>query len=266
MGCEKVSNIKIFSNPQFGKIRVVEIDGKAWFVGKDVAEVLSYSNPQKAIRDHVDEDDKTVNDSFTVNGTKGILINESGLYSLILSSKLSSAKRFKRWVTSEVLPAINRHGGYLAPQKIEEALLNPDTIIKLATSLKEEREKRVQAERQIEADKPKVQFANAVTETKGCISVGNLAKLIKQNGYDTGRNRLLSWMRENGYLVQKRGATYNAPTQRAVNAGWLRMSSTVIEFRDGTTATSITPLVTGKGQIYFINLFAKMEVGRNGKY
>lgn len=111
-----MNDIQIFNNAEFGEIRTIEQNGEPWFVGKDVATALGYSNPQKAIRDHVDEQDRTVNDSFTVNGTQGVLINESGLYSLCFSSKLEGAKRFKRWVTSEVLPSIRKNGGYLAGQ------------------------------------------------------------------------------------------------------------------------------------------------------
>lgn len=121
-------------------VRTVSIEGEPWFVGKDVAEVLGYSNPQKAIRDHVDTEDRTVNESFTVNGTQAILINESGLYSLILSSKLPTAKEFKRWVTSEVLPSIRKHGAYMTPETLQEAILNPDTMIQLCQQLKSEQE------------------------------------------------------------------------------------------------------------------------------
>ena len=126
---------QIFNFEQ-NEVRTILVNDEPYFVGKDIADVLGYSNPQKAIRDHVDLEDKTQNDSFTVNGTAVVLINESGLYSLILKSKLPSAKKFKRWVTSEVLPAIRKHGGYLTPEKVEEALLNPDTIIQLSNSTK----------------------------------------------------------------------------------------------------------------------------------
>jgi len=181
-----MNEIQVFSNAEFGKIRTVIIDDEPWFVGKDVAEILEYTNPQKAIRDHVEEEDKTVNESFTVNGTKGILINESGLYSLILSSKLPTAKKFKRWVTSEVLPSIHKHGMYA----IDQLLDNPDFAILAFTALKKEQEERRLLESQIEADKPKVVFADAVTTSDTCILVGDLAKLLKQNGVDTGQRRL----------------------------------------------------------------------------
>ena len=128
-----MSELQIFNNPEFGEMRAVELGGEPWFVGKDVAAVLGYSNPQKAIRDHVDDEDKTVNESFTVNGTQAVLINESGLYSLVMSSKLPTAKKFKRWVTSEVLPSIRKHGAYMTDETIEQVLSDPDTIIRLTT-------------------------------------------------------------------------------------------------------------------------------------
>ena len=136
-----MNDLTIFESPEFGSIRTLTVDGEPYFVGKDVAEVLGYTNPQKSIRDHVDEEDKTVNESFTVNGTRGVLINESGLYSLVFASKLPTAKKFKHWVTSEVLPTIRKHGAYMTPETIEQAILNPDTIIKIATALKEEQSK-----------------------------------------------------------------------------------------------------------------------------
>lgn len=179
------------------------------------------------------------------------LINESGLYSLILSSKLPTAKRFKRWVTSEVLPAIRKHGAYLTEQKVEEVLLNPDTIIKLATQLKQEREARMQAEALNEANRPKVEFANAVAGSDGTISMADLAKLLKQNGVRTGRDRLYNWMREHGYLM-KHGVSRNTPTQRAMEAGWFKVRESVIVSPYGGTIIKKTTLVTGKGQAYFI--------------
>lgn len=169
------NSIEIFENSKFGKIRAIDLNGEPYFVGKDIALVLGYANPQKALRDHVDDEDKTVNEMFTVNGTKGVLINESGLYSLIMSSKLPAAKEFKRWVTSEVLPAVRKHGGYLTPQKIEEVLLNPDTIIQLATQLKEERVKTTMLEQRIAEYEPKVQYVDKILASKGTLTVKQIA-------------------------------------------------------------------------------------------
>lgn len=239
-----MNEIKVFNHSEFGTLRGVEIDGESWLVGKDVAERLGYSNPQKAIRDHVDDEDKTVNESFTVNGTMGVLINESGLYSLVLDSKLPNAKKFKRWVTSEVIPAIRKHGGYLTAEKVEEALLNPDVLIRLATELKDEREARRALESKVAEDAPKVLFAQAVEQAENSILVGDLAKLIKQNGTDIGRDRLFDRLRSDGYLGTI-GNNYNMPTQRAMEMQLFRIS-------DRTR----TVKVTGKGQVYFINRYA----------
>lgn len=247
-----MNELKVFENAEFGQIRGVEIDGESWLVGKDVAERLGYSNPQKAIRDHVDDEDRTVNESFTVNGTMVVLINESGLYSLVLGSKLQNAKKFKRWVTSEVLPAIRKHGGYLTAEKVEEALLNPDVLIKLATELKDEREARRALESKVAEDAPKVLFADSVSTAKTSILIGELAKLLKQNGLEVGQKRLFAWMRENGYLMRA-GSSYNMPTQRAMEQGLFEIKETTINNPDGSTRLTRTPKVTGKGQVYFVN-------------
>ena len=250
-----MNELKVFNHSEFGTLRGVEIDGESWLVGKDVAERLGYSNPQKAIRDHVDDEDKAVNESFTVNGTMGVLINESGLYSLVLGSKLPNAKKFKRWVTSEVLPAIRKHGGYLTAEKVEEALLNPDVLIRLATELKDEREARRALESKVEEDAPKVLFAQAVEQAENSILVGDLAKLIKQNGTDIGQKRLFERLRAEGYLG-RRGENYNMPTQRAMEMQLFRISERTINNPDGSIRLTRTVKVTGKGQVYFINRYA----------
>lgn len=250
-----MNEIKVFNHSEFGTLRGVEIDGESWLVGKDVAERLGYSNPQKAIRDHVDDEDKTVNESFTVNGTMGVLINESGLYSLVLGSKLPNAKKFKRWVTSEVIPAIRKHGGYLTAEKVEEALLNPDVLIRLATELKDEREARRALESKVAEDAPKVLFAQAVEQAENSILVGDLAKLIKQNGTDIGQKRLFERLRAEGYLGT-RGDNYNMPTQRAMEMQLFRISERTINNPDGSVRLTRTVKVTGKGQVYFINRYA----------
>ena len=250
-----MNELKVFNHSEFGTLRGVEIDGESWLVGKDVAERLGYSNPQKAIRDHVDDEDKAVNESFTVNGTMGVLINESGLYSLVLGSKLPNAKKFKRWVTSEVLPAIRKHGGYLTAEKVEEALLNPDVLIRLATELKDEREARRALESKVAEDAPKVLFAQAVEQAENSILVGDLAKLIKQNGTDIGQKRLFERLRADGYLGT-RGENYNMPTQRAMEMQLFRISERTINNPDGSVRLTRTVKVTGKGQVYFINRYA----------
>lgn len=252
-----MENVQIFSNEEFGRIRTIAINGEPWFVGKDVAERLGYSNPQKAIRDHVDEEDRTVNDSFTVNGTMVTLINESGLYSLILSSKLPRAKAFKRWITSEVIPSIRKRGMYATAETAEQMLQNPDVMIRALQELKAERQKRQELEQKRQEDAPKVIFADAVAASQTSILVGDLAKLICQNGVQIGQTRLFAWMRANGFLMSRCGSGYNMPTQRAMNAGLFEIKESTFVHSDGRIGIVKTPKVTGKGQQYFINRFLK---------
>lgn len=254
-----MNELKVFESTEFGQIRGVEINGESWLVGKDVAERLGYSNASKAVMVHVDDEDKQfemlpVSDSQFGNLVKTALINESGLYALVLGSKLPTAKKFKRWVTADVLPAIRKHGGYLTEDKVEEALLNPDVLIRLATDLKEEREKRKALEGQITEDRPKVLFAESVSTAKTSILVSELAKLLKQNGVEMGQRRLFDWLRANGYLM-KGGSSYNMPTQRAMEQSLFEIKETTINNPDGSTRLTRTPKVTGKGQIYFVNKF-----------
>lgn len=243
------NKIQLFNHPEFGKIRTVDMAGEPWLVGKDVAEALGYSNPQKAIRDHVDPEDRGVNESFTVNGTMGTIINESGLYSLVLGSKLPGAKKFKRWVTSEVLPSIRKNGAYIKDQEnlsdtelIARALLASQKII-------EDKQK------VIERMAPKEVFADSVAASENSILIGELAKLLKQNGVDTGEKRLFDWLRKNGYLIRRAGSDWNMPTQRSMDMGLFRIKETAISHSDGHTTISKTVKVTGKGQQYFVNLF-----------
>lgn len=254
-----MNELQIFNNPEFGDIRVVEIGGEPWMVGKDVAAALGYSNPRDALAKHVDDEDKS-SVAFR-DGTSGnpnlTVINESGLYSLVLSSKLPNVKKFRRWVTSEVLPSIRKHGTYMTPDTIEKVLSDPDTIIQLATTLKQERRRREALEAQVEVDKPKVLFADSVAASKSSILIGELAKLLKQNGVDMGQNRLFTWLRANGYLIRRQGSDCNMPTQRAMELGLFEIKETVINHSDGRTSVSKTPKVTGKGQLYFVNLFLK---------
>ena len=238
------------------EIRTVEKGGEPWFVGKDVAAVLGYSNTRDAIARHVDEEDKAsvgIHDGSQMREV--VAVNESGLYSLILSSKLPNAKKFKRWVTSEVLPSIRKHGAYMTDQTLEQALTSPDFLIQLATQLKEEKEQRKQLEAKVEQDKPKVLFADSVSASKSSILVGELAKVLKQNGVDTGQFRLFAWLRENGYLIKREGSDYNMPTQKSAEMGLFEVKQTIITHSDGHITTNKTPKVTGKGQVYFVNKF-----------
>lgn len=245
-----MNELTVFTNEQFGSIRTIEINNEPWLVGKDVALALGYTNPQKAIRDHVDAEDRTVNDSFTVNGTAITLINESGLYSLILSSKLPNAKEFKRWVTAEVLPTIRKHGMYAT----EDLLNNPDLAIKTFQALKEEQEKNKRLVAENAEMKPKALFADAVATSHSSILVGDLAKILRQNGVIIGQHRLFNWLRNTGYLI-KSGASKNMPTQRAMEMGLFEVKESTVTNPDGTVRITRTTKVTGKGQQYFINKF-----------
>lgn len=257
-----MNDIQIFNNPEFGQIRTIDHDGEPWFVGKDVAVALGYSNSRKALADHVDDEDRGVTKCDTLGGAQDLaVINESGLYSLVLSSKLPTAKKFKRWVTSEVIPSIRKHGGYLTPDKVEELLINPDAVIKMLTAIKDEREARQAAEMQIEENRPKVLFADAVSASKQSILIGELAKLLKQNGVEIGQQRLFEWLRNKGYLIRRQGTDRNMPTQRAMELGLFEIKETTISHSDGHISINKTPKVTGKGQVYFINIFLK-ECGK----
>ena len=251
-----MSELQVFESSEFGKIRALEIDGNPWFVGKDVANKLGYSNTRKAILDHVDTDDKkdgvTIRDSIGRN-QKPTIINESGLYSLVLSSKLPSAKRFKKWVTSEVLPAIRKHGAYLTDEKAYDVTHNPNA---LADLLLQAGEQLKQKELIIQEMTPKAVFADAVEASKSSVLIGELAKILKANGIDVGQKRLFAWLRANGYLMQK-GESYNLPTQKSMDLGLMEIKKTTIVCSDGKIITNSTAKITGKGQVYFVNKFLK---------
>lgn len=233
-------------------VRAVTINNEPYFVGKDVAGILGYQNGSRDVNRHVDEEDK-LKYRFGTSGQdrEMIIINESGLYSLILSSKLPQVKEFKRWVTSEVLPTIRKNGMFAT----DELLDNPDFAIATLQKLKEEREAKKLLEAQIEADRPKVLFADAVSASHTSILVGELAKLISQNGYKIGANRLFAWMRENGYLIKRKGSDWNMPTQRSMDLKLFEIKETNVQHADGHISVNKTPKVTGKGQQYFINKF-----------
>lgn len=254
--------LQIFDNPEFGEVRAVALNGEPWFVGKDVATALGYERETKSVVDHVDEEDRMMVSGKTqshfgieLGQRGGWLVNESGLYSLVLSSKLPSAKKFKRWVTSEVLPAIRRHGAYMTEEALEKAITEPDFLIRLATQLKEEKAKRLEAEKQVEAAKPKVLFADAVSASHTSILVGELAKILRGNGIEIGQRRLFAWLREHGYLIKRQGTDYNMPTQMAMELGLFEIKEGSYVNGSGANIITKTPKVTGKGQTYFINKF-----------
>lgn len=264
---KKMQDMQVFNNSEFGDVRVLEINNEPWFVGKDVATILGYANPSKAVSTKVDSEDKVFrmvdiadsqNGNLTQGQTKTAFINESGLYSLILSSKLPQAKKFKKWVTSEVLPTIRKHGAYMSMEVIEKTLTDPNFIFNLAKQLKEEHELRLAAEQQIERDKPKVMFATALEETDNSCLVGQLARILKQNGIDIGQNRLFSWLRANGYLCEQKGELWNMPTQYSMNLGLMEVKKFV---RPYTEIETVTPKITQKGQQYFVQKFLSDVLG-----
>ena len=250
-----MSNINItpFFKKEFGEIRVVEIEGKPHFVGNDIAKALGYSNPHKALKDHCKRVMKVcTNDSLGRQQDTNV-IPEGDLYPLISKSKLPQAEKFESWVFDEVLPTIRKHGMYAR----DEILDNPDLLIEVATKLKEERYKSQLLEATVKAQMPKVLFADAVTASQSSILVGELAKLIKQNGVDMGQNRLFAWLRENGYLVKKKGSDYNMPTQKSMDLKLFEIKEGTRVHSDGHVSITKTPKVTGKGQVYFINKFVE---------
>ncbi|MBQ3970303.1 MAG: phage antirepressor KilAC domain-containing protein [Clostridia bacterium] len=238
------------------------IDNEPWFVLKDVCVVLEMgANRAGEIVKRLEKDEY---DSIGLTDSLGreqnaYIINESGLYSVILRSDKPQAKPFRKWVTSEVLPDIRKHGAYMTANTLEQALLSPDYLIRLATALKNEQEQRKlleekneQQRSKIEEDKPKVIFAETVETAKTSILVGELAKILKQNGVATGQKRFFEWLRSNGYLI-KSGSDKNMPTQRSMELGLFEIKETAIAHSDGHTTVQKTPKVTGKGQQYFIH-------------
>lgn len=250
-----MDELKIFENPAFGKVRVVEQGGEPWFIGKDVAEILGYERADNAIRNHVDDEDKLMHQISASGQNRNMtIINESGLYSLILSSKMPKAKEFKRWVTSEVLPAIRKTGGYIAgSEKMSDAELMAKAVLVAQATIKERDARIAELESDTQRMKPKEIFADAVSASDQTILIGDLAKLIKQNGHDMGQKRMFEWLRNNGYLIKRQGADYNSPTQRAMELGLFRIKETAVTHSDGHVTVSKTVKVTGKGQAYFVN-------------
>ena len=256
-----MNDIQVFNNPEFGEIRTVEINNEPWFVGKDIAVALGYKDTVNAIKAHVDDEDKAGWQITTQFGTKETtVISESGLYALVLSSKLPTAKKFKRWVTSEVLPSIRKHGAYMTPETLEKMVLTPDFGIRLLTELKAEQDKRKALEATGEEQKPHVLFSNAVSASKTTILIGALAKLLKQNGINIGQNRLFEWLRQNGFLI-KHGDNRNMPTQKAMEMGLFEVKESCHLNSNGCNVITKTTVVTGKGQCYFINRFLGKQNG-----
>lgn len=259
-----MESLQIFKNETFGEVRTVIRDGEPWFVATDVCKALEIDSTASR---RLDDDEKSAL-RLTQTSSNGVeqerevtIINEAGLYSLVLGSRKPEAKAFKRWITHEVIPTIRKHGAYMTEQTIAKALESPDFLIELATKLKTEQEerKRLEAEnaeqaKELDEAKPKVIFADGVCASKTSILIGDLAKLIRQNGVEVGQKRLFAWLRENGYLM-KSGESYNMPTQRSMEAKWFEIKESSVLNPDGSIRVTKTPKVTGKGQVYFVNMF-----------
>ena len=243
-----MNEVQLF-NFENHEVRSLLINSEPWFVGKDVAEVLGYAKPLNAIAQHVDKDDSLkqgLTDSLG-RQQKTIFVNESGLYALIFGSKLESAQKFKRWVTSEVLPALRKTGQYQVKELSGSELM--------AKALIEAQSVLAAKDKQIEEMKPKALFADAVATSHTSILVGELAKILKQNGIDMGQKRLFAWLREKGYLIKRQGTDYNMPTQKAMELGLFEIKEGSYVNGSGVNITTKTPKITGKGQQYFINKF-----------
>ncbi|ERI92309.1 phage antirepressor protein [Clostridiales bacterium oral taxon 876 str. F0540] len=252
-----MSEIQIFRSPEFGAIRTLKENGKGLFCGRDIAVSLGYDQPHKAVERHCRYGMKcTVPHPQSKDKTiEMIFIPEGDVYRLIVHSKLPAAERFEQWVFDEVLPSINKHGAYITMQKLEEIMNDPDSWIKVLTALKTERQEKKRLQIKATEDKPKVVFANAVAVSDGTILIGELAKILKGNGVDIGQNRLFEHLRQEGFLIKRKGTDYNAPTQMAMELGLFKVKETAITHSDGHITISKTTKVTGKGQQYFINRY-----------
>ena len=247
-----MKELQIFNSEEFGEIRTVSINDEPWFVASDICRALDIQNVTQAVQ-KLDDDERSM---FNI-GRQGNAncVNEYGLYSLVLASRKPEAKKFKRWITHEVIPSIRKHGGYIAGQDTmtDDQLLAKALLV--AQSKIAERDQIIaKKQERIEQMKPKALFADAVSASKHSILVGDLAKLICQNGYLIGQKRLFQWMRENGYLMTQ-GSSYNRPKQRYVEQGLFEIKESTINNPDGSVRITITPKVTGKGQVYFVNKF-----------
>lgn len=254
-----MNDLQIFKNSEFGEIRTVTKNNEPWFVAIEVCNALDLKNPTVSVG-RLDEDEVT---KFNLGGLSGEsnIVSEYGLYNLILASRKKEAKKFKRWITHEVIPTIRKHGAYMSSDVIEKTLSDPDYLIRLATNLKEEKARRALAEAQIEKDKPKVLFANTVSASNQSCLIGELAKLISQEAIrrgeidkKIGQNNLFAWMRSSGYLC-KSGERKNQPLQQYVEQGLFELKKGTYVDANGVNVLTTTTKVTGKGIIYFINKF-----------
>lgn len=252
-----MNELKTFQNPKFGTIRTTTINGEPWFVAVDVCKALEIQNNRDAIS-RLDADEKGVASTDTLGGKQELtIVNEPGLYALVLGSRKPEAKAFKRWITHEVIPTIRKHGAYMTPETIEKVLSDPDTIIKLATELKEERERTAILNAKIKADKPYTEFGAAIAANSDAILVRDFAKLLHNDGIKMGEKRLYKWLRENGFLMQ---TAPTKPYQKYVDMGWFRVDERSISTVQGQMIVSTTK-ITGKGQM---GLLSALRASRGG--
>lgn len=249
-----MNDLHIFENKDFGKVRTVTLNGAPWFVAADVCRALDIANSRDAVK-RLDDDERGVVSTDTLGGVQEMtVVNESGLYSIVLGSRKPEAKQFKRWITHEVIPTIRKTGGYVNNDDlfVNTYLPNADDTTKALFRSTLETIRTQNAK--IEEYKPKAIFADAVSASKSSILVGELAKILQQNGVAIGQNRLFAWLRNNGYLCCY-GERYNMPTQRSMEMSLFEIKETTINNPDGSIRVSRTVKVTGKGQQYFINKF-----------
>ena len=268
--------LQLVQNEQF-KVRKAQYQGGSWFVGRDVAEILGYKNINKALIDHVEEDDRVSTSVETPKGSRNtIIINEFGVYSLVLSSKLPAAKEFKHWICRDVIPSIRNTGAYMTDETLAKVQSDPEALEELTAKLEEERAKHIETLKLVgqheqtirekneliqrknayfERNKPRIDFAKAVYENRTAILVGEMAKLLNQNGIEIGQNRFFQWLRDNGYLQNKQGEMWNIPYQKCMERGLFIIKENVTTDSRGKELITRTPMVTGKGQRYFISKF-----------
>ena len=251
---KRMNELQIFNNPEFGEVRTIEEEGKVLFCGADVAKALGYAKPNDAISRHCRA---TVKRGTPISGKMQEInfIPEGDIYRLIIHSKLPGAEKFESWIFDEVLPTIRKTGGYVNNDEMFINTYLPHADEGAKAIFRQTLQTLRAANEQIERDRPKVVFADAVAASKTSILIGDLAKLMRQNGVHMGQNRLFSWMREKGYLIRRNGSDYNLPTQRSMEMGLFEIKETAISHSDGHTSINKTTKVTGKGQQYFINLF-----------
>lgn len=261
-GNGSMKQLQVFSY-EGKEVRTVDRGGEPWWVLKDVCEVLELTTSAR-VAERLEDDEVSLAHLVDSIGRQQetLIVSESGLYNIILRSNKPEAQKFKRWVTHEVLPSIRRHGAYLTSETLKEVMNDPEAWIKVLTALKEERQAKELLRLQASNDRPKVIFADAVSVSDGMLLIGELAKILKGNGIEIGQNRLFEKLRQNGYLIRRRGSDYNAPTQKSMELGLFRVRETVITYPDGHVTISKTTKVTGKGQQYFVNYF----LGGAGSY